>query len=178
VPVYVYTSGDQVELFLNGASLGRKKLQPFTYKLQWDNVTYAPGELKAVAYKDGNQWAETSVQTTGEPAAIQLEADRDTIRSDGKDLSFITTRIVDSNGLTVPTAQNRIKYEIVGGPGQIVATDNGDATDLETFSHPERQAFNGLALTIIRGHDGQTGEIRIRAMSDGLSSAEVTIHLN
>ncbi len=56
--------------------------------------------------------------------------------------AFITTRIVDSNGLTVPTAQNRIKYEIVSGPGQIVATDNGDATDLETFSHPERQAFN------------------------------------
>jgi beta-galactosidase len=177
VPVYVYTSGDEVELFLNGTSLGRKKLPPFTYKLQWDHVAYAPGVLKAVAYKAGKQWAETSVQTTGEPAAIQLEADRDTIRGDGKDLSFITTRIVDSKGLTVPTAQNRIKYEIVSGPGQIVATDNGDATDLETFSQSERQAFNGLALTILRGQAGQTGDIRIRATSDGLSPAEVTIHL-
>jgi beta-galactosidase len=178
VPVYVYTSGDEVELFLNGTSLGRKKLQPFTYKLQWDKVTYAPGELKAVAYKNGNRWAETSVQTTGGPTALQLETDRDTIRGDGKDLSFITTRIVDSHGLTVPTAQNRIKYEIVSGPGQIVATDNGDATDLETFSQPERQAFNGLALAIVRSQAGQTGDIRIRATADGLSPAEVTIHLN
>ncbi len=148
------------------------------YRMRWSNVLYEPGELKVVSYKNGQRWAEATVKTTGEPSALQLEADHSTIRGDGLDLSYLTTRIVDSAGLTVPTAQNRIKYEVVSGPGTIVATDNGDPTDLETFSNPERHAFNGLALLILKGQPGQTGDVKIRASSDGLAPAEFTVHVD
>jgi beta-galactosidase len=175
-PVHVYTSGDEVELFLNGASLGRRKKQPFQYRLVWNDVFYAPGELKAVAYKDGKPWAQTSVKTTGPATALRLDADRSTIRGDGADLCFLTTRLVDQNGLTVPVAQNLIKYEITQGPGEIVATDNGDATDLAIFSQPERHAFNGRALAIVRARSGEKGDIHLRATSDGLTLAEIILH--
>ncbi len=174
-PVYVYTSGDEAELFLNGQSLGRKKKQQYEYRLTWDDVVYAPGELKAVAYKDSQPWAETTVKTTGDAKAVQLQADRATISSDGADLSFVSTAIVDANGLTVPTADNRVKYEVTGGPGEIVATANGDQTDLEAFPSPERKAFHGLALVIVRAKAGQEGDIHLRASSDGLTSSEITI---
>jgi len=174
-PVYVYTSGDEAELFLNGQSLGRKKKGQYEYRLIWDDVVYAPGELKAVAYKGGQPWSETTVKTTGPASALQLTADRTTIQGDGTDLSFVTTKIVDNAGLTVPTAHNRVKYEIVSGPGEILATGNGDQTDLEAFPNPERNAYNGLALAIIRGKPGQTGDIHLRATSEGLGSSEIVI---
>jgi beta-galactosidase len=174
-PVHVYTSGDEVELFLNGKSLGRKRKGPYQYRLTWDDVVYAPGELKALAYKEGKPWAETTVRTTGAATALRLEADRPAINGDGEDLCYITTRVVDKDGLPVPVSQNRIKYEIVDGPGEVVATDNGDATDLEIFSQPERKAFNGFALLIVRAKAGQSGKIRIRATSEGLTSSELTV---
>lgn len=175
IPVYAYSSGDEVELFLNGESLGRKKLNPLSYRFKWDDVIYAPGELKAVAYKNGQPWAETVVKTTGAAAGLQLEADRSTIQGDGFDLCFVTTRVVDAGGLNVPTAQHKIKFEVTSGPGEIVATDNGDATDLNVFSSPERNAFNGMALAIVRAKPGQTGEIRMTATADGLKTGECVI---
>jgi beta-galactosidase len=175
-PVYVYTSGDEAELFLNGTSLGRKKKAPFQYRLIWNDVTYAPGELKAVAYKNGQPWSETSVKTTGAATALRLEPDRAKIKGDGLDLSYVTTRLVDKDGLTVPVAQNLVKYEVTQGPGEIVATDNGDATDLNIFSKPERNAFNGLALAIVRAKPGAKGDIHLRATSDGLIGSEIIIH--
>jgi beta-galactosidase len=173
--VYAYSSGDEVELFLNGDSLGRKKLAPGTYRFKWQDVPYAPGKLKAVAYKNGEPWAETTVQTTGAPSAILLEADRPAIQADGTDLCYITTKIVDADGLTVPVAQNKIKFEITGG-GEIVATDNGDATDLNTFSTPERAAFNGMALVIVRAKAGQPGPITVTAGADGLRAAQCVVN--
>jgi beta-galactosidase len=174
-PVYVYTSGDEAELFLNGQSLGRKKKEQYQYRLIWDKVVYAPGELKVVAYKNGQYWAETTVKTTGGAKAVQLQADRPVISSDGVDLCFVSTAIIDANGLPVPTVNNRVKYEITSGPGEIVATANGDQTDLEAFPNSERKAFHGLALAIIRAKAGQSGEIHLRAASDGLTSSEITI---
>jgi beta-galactosidase len=177
-PVYAYSSGDEVELFLNGQSLGRKKLDPFEYRFKWDNVAYSPGELKAVAYKNGKPWAETVVKTTGDASGIQMEADRSTIYADGTDLCFVTVKVVDANGLTVPVAENKIKFEITGGPGEIVATDNGDPTDLNTFSNPERNAFNGMALVIIRSKAGQKGDILVTATADGLKPGVCAIKAN
>jgi len=108
-PVHVYTSGDEAELFLNGHSLGRKKKGAFQYRLRWDDVTYQPGELKVIAYKDGRQWAEDGVTTTGLAAKLELSADRTVINADGRDLSFITVKILDKNGLLCrmpPTGSN------------------------------------------------------------------------
>ncbi|HEX9934858.1 MAG TPA: glycoside hydrolase family 2 TIM barrel-domain containing protein, partial [bacterium] len=101
-PVHVTTSGDEAELFLNGKSMGRKQKGPYQYRLRWDDVVYQAGELRAVAYKNGVRWAETSVQTAGVAAQLVLSADRDSICADGQDLSFITVTVADGNGRTVP----------------------------------------------------------------------------
>jgi beta-galactosidase len=173
-PVHVFTSGDEAELFLNGKSLGRKKKGQYEYRLRWDDVKYEPGELKVVAYKNGEKWAENVVKTTEEPARLEVLADRHTIHADGKDLAFITVRVTDKTGLTVPRANNPIKFEIEGC-GEIVATDNGDPTNLVPFPSHEREAFNGLALVIIRSKTGDSGSITITAKSPGLKEAQVVI---
>src|SRR6185312_335713 len=167
-PVHVYTSGDSAELFLNGKSLGMKHKGQYEYRLHWDDVVYEPGELKVVAYKNGKQWATDVVKTTGAATKLTLQADRKTIHADGQDLSFITVTVADKNGLQVPRARNHIQFTI-DGPGEIVATDNGDATSFESFQSPERNAYNGLALVIVRSKAGQTGSIKLTAKSDGLA---------
>ena len=173
-PVHVYTSGDEAELFLNGKSLGRKKRGAFEYRLRWDDVVYQPGELRVVAYRNGRQWATSVMRTTGAAEKIALSPDRAQIRGDGKDLSFVTAVIADKNGLQVPRSKNRIEFS-VEGPGEIVATDNGDATSFESFQSPQRNAFNGLALVIVRTKPGQTGPIKLTAKADGLAGASVTL---
>jgi beta-galactosidase len=173
-PVHVFTSGDEAELFLNGKSLGRKKKRPYEYRLRWDDVIYEPGELKVVAYRDGKRWAEDIVKTAGEPASLEASADRDKIRANGRDLSFVTVRVTDKDGLTVPCAKNFIRFKIEG-PGEIVATDNGDPTNFMPFSSHEREAFNGLCLPIVRGKSGQPGTIKLKAESNSLKSATVNL---
>jgi len=173
-PVFVYTSGDSAELFLNGKSLGKKSKGVNEYRLRWDEVVYQPGKLKVVAYKDGKKWATDEVQTTGAAAKLMLAIDRNKIAADGKDLSFITVTVADKHGLQVPQAKNHINFEIEG-PGEIVATDNGDATSFESFQAPERNAFNGLALVIVRTKPGETGEIKLTATAYGLESATAKI---
>ena len=173
-PVHVYTSGDEAELFLNGKSLGRRKKGRYQYRLRWDDVVYEPGELRVVAYKNGEKWAESSVKTAGNPSQIALDADRKTIANDGKDLSFVTVKIADASGQMSPRAQNEVRFSIEG-PGEIVATDNGNAIDLTSFSSKTRHAFNGLALVIVRAKPGQSGEITLRAQSAGLKSAQIAL---
>ena len=141
---------------------------------RWDDVVYQPGTLKVVAYKSGKKWATDEVKTAGEPAKLKLEADRKEISAAGKDLSFITVTVTDKNGVTAPRADNRIHFEIEG-PGEIVATDNGDATSLESFPSHDRKAFNGLGLVIIRGIAGHPGKIKITATADGLKIGEKSI---
>ncbi len=176
-PVHVYTSGDEAELFLNGKSLGKKKKEQYQYRLRWDDVTYEPGELKAVAYKDGKHWAEAVTRTTGPAAKLALQPDRNEIRADGADLSFVTVSVVDNDGLVVPRSKNRLKFEIEG-PGEIVAIDNGDATCHESFQSKEYNAFNGLCLVIIRSKPGKSGAITLKAQSDGLESAATGLLTN
>ena len=173
-PVFVYTSGDEAELFLNGRSLGRRKMEPRQYRLRWDEVKYQPGELKVVAYKRGQKWAEDVVKTTGAPARIALAADRATLEADGSDLAFVTVTIADGDGLLVPRARNLVKFEL-SGPGEIAAVDNGDATSFAPFQAQERHAYNGLALVIVRTRAGEPGAITLKAQSDGLAPAEVTL---
>ena len=174
-PVHVYTSGDSAELFLNGKSLGLKKKGQYEYRLHWDDVVYQPGELKVMAYKKGVKWAMDVMKTAGPAAKLMLQADRNTIEADGRDLSFVTVTIADQNGLLVPRSKNRVHFDI-DGPGEIVATDNGDATDLESFPSRERNAFNGLCLVIVRSKAGEAGRISLRATSEGLAGAEIPVN--
>jgi beta-galactosidase len=172
-PVHVYTSGDEAELFLNGQSLGRKKKAQYEYRLRWDDVVYQPGTLRVVAYKDGKEWAADEVQTAGAPAALATKPDRNTIRGDGQDLSFVTVTVADAKGVMAPRADNSIHFDI-SGPGEIAATDNGDATSFESFQSHDHKAFNGLCLVIIRSTKG-AGPIVLQASSAGLQGATVTI---
>ena len=173
-PVHVYTSGDEAELFLNGRSLGRKKRAPLQYRLRWDEVTYEPGELRVVAYKNGKRWAEAATRTTGVAARLALQADRPRIKADGADLAFVTVTVADANGLLVPRSKNQLRFEI-SGPGEVVAVDNGDATSHEPVRAQEHSAYNGMCLVIVRAKPGKPGVIKLKAVSEGLTAAEMTI---
>ena len=166
-PVHVFTSGDEGELFLNGKSLGRRKKGAYEYRLRWDDVVYQAGTLKVLTYKNGKEWATDTIKTAGNPTRLALAADRNQINSDGKDLAFVTVTMCDKDGQMAPRADNRIQFELEG-PGQIVATDNGDPTSLESFQSHDCKAFNGLCLVIIRGDTGQTGTIKLTAKAGGL----------
>jgi beta-galactosidase len=173
-PVHVFTSGDEGELFLNGKSLGRKKKSTFEYRLRWDDVVYQPGTLKVVTYKNGSKWATAEMRTAGAAAKLKLEPDRKQIRADGKDLSFITVSVTDKDGLIIPRASDRVHFD-VQGPGEILATDNGDPTSFESFQSHDRKAFNGLCLLIIRSRAGEAGKISLTATADGLKLGTASI---
>jgi beta-galactosidase len=173
-PVHVFTSGDEGELFLNGKSLGRKKKGPYEYRLRWDDAMYQPGTLKVITYKNGKKWATDVMKTAGNPAKLKLVPDRNEIHADGCDLSFVTVTVTDKTGLTAPRADNRIHFDIEG-PGEIVATDNGDPTSFESFQSHDRKAFNGLCLVIVRGKPGQPGKIELTAKADGLKVGTASI---
>ncbi|KAF7591419.1 hypothetical protein BBP40_001580 [Aspergillus hancockii] len=173
-PVHVFTSGDEAELFINGESQGLLKRGPLEYRLRWDNVTYQPGKVHVVTYKDGKQWATDTVRTTGMATSLRLIADRSRIASDGEDLSFITVELVDKDGLVVPEADNTIAFS-VSGPGQLVATDNGFPADMTAFTSHERKALNGLCLGIVSAKAGNPGTITVRVESEGLAAAEIKL---
>ena len=171
-PVHVYTSGDEAELFLNGRSLGRKKRGPLEYRLRWDDVRYEPGELRVVAYKGGRRWASDVTKTTGAASRLLMKPDRASIKADGRDLSFITVSVADAAGRVVPRSKNRVRFEL-SGPGEIVATDNGDATSFEPFQSKERSAYNGLCLVVLRAK--APGRITLRARAEGLKGAHAVV---
>jgi beta-galactosidase len=173
-PVHVFSSGDEAELFVNGESAGRFTKEAYTYRFRWDNVTYFPGDLRVVTYKNGALWAEETKKTSGAVAALNLTADRTTIAADGYDLSFVSVAVVDSNCEVVPEAGNTITFS-VSGPGQIVSTDNGNPVDQIVFTSLSREAFKGLALAIVRANTGETGEITVTAKADGLDDGKVVL---
>ena len=143
-PVHIYTSGDEVELFLNGKSQGKRQKKNRYDRLVWDNVLYSPGELKAVAYKNGKKWAERVVKTTGEAARVKISPEKSVLKNDGYDLVFVRVDIQDKEGRTVPRNKNLLKFSI-SGPAEIVATDNGDATDHTSFQSHERKQWVGFS---------------------------------
>ena len=173
-PVHIYTSGDAVELFLNGKSLGRREKAHSYDRLTWDDVRYEPGSLKAIAYKNGQKWAEELVETTGKPAALQVTAEKTELKSDGTDLSFIRVAVVDSQGRVVPRSKNHLKFSVTG-PVEIIATDNGDATSLLPFQLSERDAYNGLALVILRSQYMKQGKVVLTVESKGLPKQKIAL---
>jgi len=137
-------------------------------------VKYEAGEVKVVAYKHGKKWATDVVKTTGPATKLMLQNDREKITADGNDLSFVTVTVADKAGLLVPRSKNLIHFSIEG-PGEIVATDNGDAISHVPFQSRERKAFNGLCLAIVRAKPGESGTIRLKATADGLKGATISI---
>ena len=177
-PVYVFTSGDEGELFLNGKSLGRQRKQPGVwdraYRLRWDDVRYEPGTLEVVVYKNGKEWARDKVKTTGTPTRLVLEAETSAVAADGEDICYLNVSVRDAEGLVVPNAKMPIRFS-VEGPGEIVATDNGDETDFDDFRQLTRKTFNGWAQAIVRAVPGATGTIRVTAQAEGLAPATAIV---
>lgn len=168
-----YNKADEVELFLNGKSLGTKSKQGDELHVQWA-VKYEPGTLKAVSRKDGKVVAEKTIQTAGAPAQIVLSADRNKIKADGEDLSFVTVTILDKDGNVVPKANNLLQFKLEGA-AEIAALDNGLQTDLTPYSNKtSRKAFNGLALAIVKAHK-QKSNVKLTVSGEGLQSASVSI---
>ncbi len=174
IDVWAYTNCDEVELFINGNSLGRQKKTDEKLHLVW-RIDYEPGTITGVGYKDGVEIMREEVKTAGEPAAIVLTPDRPEINADGSDLSFITVSVVDKDGVPVPKADNLIKFS-VDGKGTIAGVDNGSQTSMEPFKADYRKAFNGKCLLVVKA-GAEAGSISVTASSDGLTAAVKAIRV-
>jgi len=129
--------------------------------------------LRAVSRKNGKMLLTKEVRTAEAPAKIELVADRDIIKADGSDLSFVTVRVLDKNGTLVPSADNLVHFDI-SGPAFIAGVDNGSEISHESFKGNQRKAFHGMALAIVQTK-GKAGTIRLKATSDGLTPASLTL---
>jgi beta-galactosidase len=167
-----YNNADEVELYLNGKSVGIKKKTGDDLHVMW-RLKYEPGTLKAVSRKNGKIVLTRVINTAGAPAKIELVADRSNIKADGKDLSFITVRVLDKDGNLMPNADNLVKFKI-SGVGSIASVDNGDPVSHDPFKADYRKAFHGLALAIVQGKE-QAGAITFTATSEGLAPATLVI---
>jgi beta-galactosidase len=194
IPVLAYTNCNIVELFLNGRSLGEKRLEfpaqgtsggwnsyaqpvvnptPSDLHLSWD-VPYEPGVLRAVGKRrDGTVVCHAEVRTAGPPVALRLIPDRDTITTGPGDVAHVTFEIVDSAGTVVPTADNLVTFTATGGTTLVV--DNANLGDLDPYRSDRRHAFNGRGLAILRGRE--PGQLRLTASPDGLRPASATVRV-
>ncbi|KAM7214062.1 glycoside hydrolase [Rhypophila decipiens] len=173
-PVHVFSSADEAELFVNGKSQGRiKKAAQSTYRFRWDKVTYQPGEVKVVTYKNGQEWATETKKTAGDAVGLKVVAEKNVtgIKADGVDLAFVSVAVVDKDGVLVPGASNTVTWKVEGA-GEIVSTDNGDATDMTSFGSLSRKVFGGLGLAIVRAKG--TGEIKLTVEAAGLKAGSLT----
>jgi beta-galactosidase len=167
VNLWVFGNCQEVELFTNGVSVGRKPLQVQGH-VEWDSVPFAPGTLRAVGYSFGVPVMTNTIVTAGEPAGIALTPDRSTILADGRDVSVITVDVRDAKGNFVPTASNEISFSIKGGT--ILGVGNGDPSCHEADKGSQRAVFNGLAQVIVQS-TAKTGAITLTATSPGLRTA-------
>ncbi|WP_342648371.1 beta-galactosidase GalB [Mucilaginibacter sp. CSA2-8R] len=169
-----YNNADEVELYLNGRSLGIQKKQGDDLHVVW-KVPFEAGTLKAVSRLNGKIVLTKEVSTAAEPDRIELIADRKLLKRDGSDLSFITVRVLDKSGNVVPNADNLINFNIKG-KGTLAGVDNGSQSSMESFKEPQRKAFHGLCLAIVQA--GKTpGTITVNATADGLKPATIIIRV-
>jgi beta-galactosidase len=141
------------------------------YRLRWNNVAYAPGELKAVAYNKGKLIGESTVRTAEKPASIRLTPDRKELAATGEDLCYLLVESVDAKGTICPLADNAITFTI-DGPADLAGADNGDPQSLEPFQSASHRLFKGKAMLVIRTREGKTGTVRVTARSEGLLPGE------
>lgn len=172
IDVWAYTNCEEVELFLNGQSLGAKKKIGEDLHFAW-RVPFAAGTLKAIGHTAGKEILTREIKTAGAPVKIVLEADRIVIAADGSDLSFVTVKVLDAEGTLVPRADNLINFEITG-EGKITGVDNGLQTSAEPFKANYRKAFNGLCLAVVQSTE-KAGRIALKATSEGLQEAAIVM---
>ncbi|RXK87276.1 glycoside hydrolase family 2 TIM barrel-domain containing protein [Filimonas effusa] len=171
--ITVYSSCEEAELFLNGVSLGKKASDTAShYKLSWE-VPYAKGELSVKGYAGGKQVAFSSLKTAGEVKKLKVIADRNVLKADGQDLSYIEVDLVDANGVRQPQAENLVKFELQG-PGTIVAVGNARPESIESYQLPQRQAWRGRCMVIVKTAK-KAGKITLNARVDGIPVGSVVL---
>ena len=189
-PMFVYTDYPEAELFVNGKSMGRQRkltrqesealrgkdslwLQR-RYRLIWDQVKYQPGELRVVAYDpNGNKAEEQVTRTAGKPHHLEIVADRTLLSADGKDLAYLTIKVVDKNGNLCPADNRSVRFSVKGA-GKYRAAANGDPTCLELFHQPKMPAFHGQLTAIVQTGE-KAGEIIFEARAKGVKPARFTL---
>ena len=174
-PVCVYTSGDSAELFLNGKSLGLKKKDQYEYRLRWDDVVYQPGEVESRRLQERKEMGDGHRQNHRRAGQIAVVGRPQQNCGRWQGLVVHHRHGCGSGRFAGTTLEKPPALQPWTGPGEIVATDNGDATSFESFQAPERNAYNGLALVIVRAKPGQSGTIKLTASSAGLASATLTV---
>ena len=171
--VNVYTRCERVRLLLNGEVVGEQPASDATRLTATFRVPYTPGELRAQGLVGGEVVAETVLQTTGAPAAIRLTADRDRIRADRNDLSYVTVEVVDTEGRRVPDAEVLVNFA-VNGDGELAGQASGAPDKPASFQQPQCLTFRGRCIAILRPTGG-AGTITLRAEADGLAPATLTV---
>jgi len=177
-PVFVYTSYESAELFVNGKSQGVRQKNDSTpqhrYRLMWNDVKYEPGTIKVIAYDDnGNPVAKKETKTAGKPHKILLESDRETLKANGEDLAFIRVSVVDKEGNPCPTADNKLEFS-VEGEGQFRAVCNGDPTSLEMFHEQRMKLFSGKLVVTVESSEN-SGLIELTVRGEDLELAKLKI---
>ncbi len=170
--VEAYSNAQEVELFINGQSQGRKSRNKDDTARIW-NVTFETGMIKAVAYDNGKVVAEDSLQTAGKPAAIKLVSEQTSIAPTFDDIGYIRAEVVDAKGIPVPNAHMPLTVKVEGA-GSLAAFDNGSFTDHTAFAAATRNALQGRALVMVRATDSK-GEIKVTVSADTLTSASVML---
>jgi beta-galactosidase len=171
--VNVYSSCEEVELFLNGRSLGKKPTNRSTAFIATWVVPYQAGVLKAIGYDAGKTVSSSELTSAEQPKRIKLTPDRTRIAADGQDLSYVTVELVDGHGVRNPKAANLIKFTLTG-PGHIVGVGNANPVSTESYQRPQRKAWQGRCLLIVKS-DKQAGQITVKASTEGLASSEIAI---
>lgn len=169
-----YNNADEVELYLNGTSIGIKKKEDDDLHVMW-RIPFEPGTLKAVSRKNGATVLEREIKTAGQVDSFKLSADRESLDPDGKDLAFITVDLIDSAGNFVATANNQLNFELKGA-GEIVGVASGDPTNHESFKGKTHKALNGKCLVIVQSAT-TADEIELTVSSEGLKSKTITIKI-
>ncbi|HTD55624.1 MAG TPA: DUF4982 domain-containing protein, partial [Silvibacterium sp.] len=169
IPVWVYSNLDEVELLVNGKSVGIQKV-PHLGHVEW-KVRYEPGAIEARGSRDGKVVLTEKRETTGPVAAIRLTADRTEINADGEDVAVLRVEALDGEGRLVPTANNKIGFK-VSGEGAVIGVGNGDPNCQESDKEPKRSLFNGLCQVIVQSSK-QPGQIQIVASKDGWEGADL-----
>lgn len=173
--VAVYSKCDAVRLELNGKEIGTKEVGNKGRLTARFDVPYASGELKAIGLNNGKKVATKVLRTVGPAKKIRLIADRDSIRADRSDISYVTVEITDASGNLMPDATNMVRFTLTG-PGDLAAVGSGAPNVMESFRQPQHTVFHGRALAILRPL-GSSGKLTLRAEAEGLKAAETTIRV-
>jgi beta-galactosidase len=169
IPVWVYSNLDEVELLVNGKSLGSQKV-PHLGHVEW-KAKYEPGVIEARGTKNGKVALTEKRETTGPTVSIRLTADRNEIRADGEDVAILKVEALDKDGRPVPGAKNLIGFK-VSGSGTLIGVGNGDPNCLESDKGPKRSLFNGLCQVIVQS-TRRPGEIHVEAAKEGWEGPEL-----